>query len=296
MNCKSINNMKFHFYILIIKKLLKSLILSYDNNEVFFFSLRLRSSLTILSRLIGYVRFQYLKRHLIYQFLFNLIFTFFCSIILMPGTSYCEWYHFDWCRWPIISNPIDGPAEDYYGIDWDSSARLTIYEQMNGANDPNDSSESEKASDSPSDSESDKPIQNESDRLLENKLVLNEYSTHVIFNTYKMHVLNSNDDNIMRSSLRFMATQFPSELLPKTEDHIKDPSSLFNLFLEKTEEISLKSQLDLNLLIYFRASITTYGGGGVLLGVNNVESHPMMEQIFSANVAIVTKAMGLPQK
>lgn len=178
--------------------------------------------------------------------------------------------------WPIISNPIDTPPENYYNREWDPvdvNFSKTLYEEMNGESDPNDSN-----SESESDSETG---------------ILNKYSSVIIFNTFKEHMKNcSTPEQIVARSMDFIETKFPHQLLAKTSDELNNEGALINVFQEKlSKEIILDNEIDTSLFIFFRAGISTYNAAMLLDILNKPESQKVVEQVFFATVKHIVDKM-----
>jgi hypothetical protein len=173
--------------------------------------------------------------------------------------------------WPIISNPIDNPSENYYNREWDAvdvnfNPSKTLYEEMNGDSDPNKS-----AQDTSSESESEEEIM---------------YSPVIIFDAYKTHMKNcSSSGEMVKRSLDFVHTQFPHELLAKTKEELGSPESQFNVFQDQLiKEININTQVDAHLLLFFQAGLATYNAATLLDILEKPESQQVIEQIYFATI------------
>lgn len=142
---------------------------------------------------------------------------------------------------------------------------------------PEPKSESSESSKESSDSESD----SDSDPV-------NNYSTQIILNNYKMYVADSTGDHeFIGRSLHFIATQFPEELLGKTEPEITDDQSVVNRFLTKLSD-ECPDNVSLRELISLKASITTYNYGAVL---NVLDNEELLEKVYLHTIQMIIKKL-----
>lgn len=100
---------------------------------------------------------------------------------------------------------------------------------------------------------------------------IEKYSARVIFNAYKMYLYDFRKTDIVKDSMEFMDTQFPRELLGRTQEELKEELCVVIRFQAHVANLEV-SNVERDLLNKFRSAIITY------------------------NVALVTEVLNKPEQ
>jgi len=228
--------------------------------------------------------FCYIKFYAIIPFCINFSLILVCSYILNKNMVYADFV-------PIISDAKDISSEEAFPREWafwdnnlesplnsqslplseadklycervltyaeraqlrDNRTEPLLYVQKDGLVSYTPDSSSSENSDSSSSYHSD----SSSDSSSSDGNILDRYSLRIIFNSYKLFVLDRDQDELIHS-LVFMLTQFPEALIAKTQTQFNDNPSLIHDFLERAP-IQFKDENEETSFIIFKACVISY--------------------------------------